>query len=257
MRHSLPATATTLRPLGALAVLFWLAACSNTTATHGTTASVMPRDTGASYEETTYEEAVDDNDDDTFEVASSADEEELSKQRGGFIFAGGLKIDFGLATTTAINGIIQSSLNLNTSNLNGALPKSLQDLVTAPTVQVTQTTSTTPQVPVTTPSNTPSSTPLTTASTTPPPANNTPSVVPNTYTTSTNTTPPVTVNTVTTGANATTVFNSSVLTFIQNNSNNALIQNQNVINLTVSNFAQFRNEAALANSVSSLVRALH
>jgi len=125
MRHSLPATATTLRPLGALAVLFWLAACSNTTATHGTTASVMPRDTGASYEETTYEEAVDDNDDDTFEVASSADEEELSKQRGGFIFAGGLKIDFGLATTTAINGIIQSSLNLNTSNLNGALPKSL------------------------------------------------------------------------------------------------------------------------------------
>jgi hypothetical protein len=50
---------------------------------------------------------------------------------------------------------------------------------------------------------------------------------------------------------------TSVLTVVQNNVNNTVIQNQNILNLTISNLSSFRNHSANQNSLSSFVRALH
>jgi hypothetical protein len=126
-------------------------------------------------------------------MASLTPEETLSDMRGGFVSAGGLTINFGLLSTTWVNGSPATSLSV--SSAANAVPQNLQQLV-----QVG--------------------------------SNNTFTVTPAT-------------------------LGSNVLTLIQNNVNNTVIQNENKLDVTVSNFSGLRNELALANSIAPLVRSLH
>lgn len=60
------------------------------------------------------------------QMVSNAD---LSEMRGGFISAGGFTLNFGLTTTTTIDGMVQSTLNLTSDTLHGAVPTNLQQLI--------------------------------------------------------------------------------------------------------------------------------
>lgn len=170
---------TLLKLIAALAACCALSACSSDRST--------PVDEYAS----APVEEVQVSEDASFDVASVSDST-LSEQRGGFLFMGGVKIDFGFISTTRITDTItglsdSTSITLSTAGLNGVLPTSLQQLVQ------------------------------------------------------------------TGGANNVNVAASNsvpinVLTVVQNTVNNALIQNQNQLDITVSNLAAMRNQQIILNS---------
>lgn len=135
-------------------------------------------------DEDTQEDSRNGTDDGSFDVASIAQDSTLSEMRGGFVFAGGLKINFGLMSTTTIidqvtQAVSKSTVNLSTDGLNGVTPQNLQQLIQAGAGNQTAV-----------------------------PASNVP---------------------------------INVLTVVQNTANNQVIQNQNVLDITVSNLAAFRN----------------
>ena len=177
-----------LRTGSILAALLWLSACGNV---HVESSAVPGDEQDAAY----MADTSDSDQDGSFKVASISDDD-LSDMRGGFLFAGGLRLDFGLTSTTAINGVIKSSFSFNTSRFNGTLPVNLQQAIQVGTG-----------------------------------------------------------NNFTSPASAAT--SQTVLTLVQNTSNNAVIQSSNVLNLSVSNLANFNARAEAFNSLLPFVRALH
>jgi len=66
----------------------------------------------------------------SFETASaSTDDATLSDMRGGFVTVGGLMINFGLISQTAVDHNIVANLNVNSNGLTGNLPQTLQQLI--------------------------------------------------------------------------------------------------------------------------------
>lgn len=66
-----------------------------------------------------------------FDVASATvSNNELSDIRGGFIDAGGMRIDFGLTTRTIVNGVVEREVTINTNGSSTSLkPSELQQVI--------------------------------------------------------------------------------------------------------------------------------
>ncbi len=54
---------------------------------------------------------------------------ELDKMRGGFLFSNGLKVDFGISIQTMVNGILVRELNLFSDRLDEVNPDELQTVI--------------------------------------------------------------------------------------------------------------------------------
>jgi hypothetical protein len=210
--------------------------------------------------------------DDSFEVASAVDNNELSDMRGGFLFAGGLKIDFGLISITSINGIVKSSLSISSNNFKGVtLPPAMLQLLQNNNNNNNSNNSGTPPASNTQPqggNNTNSNTPptvqqLVQGNNNNPgsPPSNVQQLVLGSNSNNSNITPPAmqmiqSGNNNSIGVLSNPTLSNTFLTIFQNSANNAVIQNMNMISLTISNFSSFRSQAAVFNNQFSTVRAL-
>lgn len=288
MKNNMLKNSSALRSLFVLLLGSPLMACSTPHAAKNETLSydeVRSMVQEASKKET----ASSSNEDESFEVASAAGDSTLSEMRGGFIYAGGMKINFGIFSSTSINSVPVTTLSYAT---NSTLANTIQQLIqsgngnsaagssnnsssnpattaststpTVPSVPQVPSTPSVPQVPSTpelpaTPEL--PSTPTTIASVDPgtsgsqnnnvtTPTNNTAptnSGVP--VVNSQGVTPPVTTPTITTPViptNTVTVpttitVPSNIMSVVQNSLSNQLIQNQNILSITVNNFAAYRS----------------
>lgn len=65
----------------------------------------------------------------SFSANNSVSDNELSEMRGGFIFSNGLKVDFGIAIRTMVDGIILSAMNINSDQLDKIDHNALQTII--------------------------------------------------------------------------------------------------------------------------------
>lgn len=112
-----------------LATSCMLAACASTPGQTSLQKAESEEESYAAPERTGHTQDMAIDEDGSFEVASVASDSTLSEMRGGFLFVGGLKINFGLTSATAINNSIVTTLTLSTKGLNGSIPKSLSQLL--------------------------------------------------------------------------------------------------------------------------------